>query len=161
VRIKVSTWWRKPWVRVAAGALIACVAGLCVATTYYYVGFARIIDQRLHGERDRVLPRVFARPLEIRRGQSMSNRQLIDRLNELGYAQRPAVEKAGEFSDTGSVVSTSVPPPPPGIPSVRRACRTTSCASRGVLGRPITSPSRHPSSLRSVPASAKSDAPWR
>ena len=71
-----------------AGALIACAAGLCVATTYYYVSFSRLIDQRLHGERDRVLPRVFARPLEIRRGQSMSNRQLIDRLNELGYAQR-------------------------------------------------------------------------
>ena len=98
-------WWRKPWVRVAAGALIACAAGLCVATTYYYVGFSRLIDQRLHGERDRVLPRVFARPLEIRRGQSMSNRQLIDRLNELGYAQRAAVEKPGEFTDTGTVVS--------------------------------------------------------
>ena len=98
-------WWRKPWVRVAAGAVIACAAGLCVATTYYYVGFSRLIDQRLHGERDRVLPRVFARPLEIRRGQSMSNRQLIDRLNELGYAQRSAVEKPGEFTDTGAVVS--------------------------------------------------------
>jgi penicillin-binding protein 1B len=105
VRIKVSMWWRKPWVRVAAGAVIACAAGLCVATTYYYVGFSRLIDQRLHGERDRVLPRVFARPLEIRRGQSMSNRQLIDRLNELGYAQRSAVEKPGEFTDTGAVVS--------------------------------------------------------
>jgi len=32
-----------------AGALIACAAGLCVATTYYYVSFARLIDQRLHG----------------------------------------------------------------------------------------------------------------
>jgi len=105
VRIKVSMWWRKPWVRVAAGAVIACAAGFCVATTYYYVGFSRLIDQRLHGERDRVLPRVFARPLEIRRGQSMSNRQLIDRLNELGYAQRSAVEKPGEFTDTGAVVS--------------------------------------------------------
>ena len=80
-----------------AGALIACVAGLCVATTYYYVSFARLIDQRLHGERDRVLPRVLARPLEIRRGQAMSNRQLIDRLNELGYAERGALEKPGEF----------------------------------------------------------------
>jgi penicillin-binding protein 1B len=90
-------WWRKPWVRVAAGALIACAAGLCVATTYYYVSFSRLIDQRLHGERDRVLPRVLARPLEIRRGQSMNNRQLIDRLNELGYAERGALEKPGEF----------------------------------------------------------------
>ena len=83
--------------RVLAGALVACAAGLCVATTYYYVSFSRLIDQRLHGERDRVLPRVLARPLEIRRGQAMNNRQLIDRLNELGYTERPALEKPGEF----------------------------------------------------------------
>jgi penicillin-binding protein 1B len=105
VRIKVSLWWRKPWVRVAAGALVACAAALLVATTYYYVGFARIIDQRLHGERDRVLPRVLARPLEIRRGQAMSNRQLIDRLNELGYAQRQTADKPGEFTDSGAAVT--------------------------------------------------------
>ena len=80
-----------------AGALVACAAGLCVATTYYYVSFSRLIEQRLHGERDRVLPRVLARPLEIRRGQAMNNRQLIDRLNELGYAERPALERPGEF----------------------------------------------------------------
>ena len=33
-----------------------------------------MIDARLHGERERVLPRVFARPLELRRGQALSER---------------------------------------------------------------------------------------
>ena len=65
---------------------------------YYYVSFARLIDARLHGERDTVFPRVFARPLELRRGQSLTDRQLIDRLNDLGYAQRPQLEKPGEFA---------------------------------------------------------------
>jgi penicillin-binding protein 1B len=92
-------------VRLTAIALLAPAAALCVITVYYYVSFAGLIDQRLHGERDRVLPRVFARPLEIRRGQSMSNQQLIDRLNELGYAQRPKVEKPGEFADSGGAVT--------------------------------------------------------
>ena len=78
--------------------LLAPAAAMCVASVYYYVSFSRLIDQRLHGERDRVLPRIFARPLEIRRGQSMSNRQLIDRLNELGYAQRARAEKPGPTS---------------------------------------------------------------
>ena len=36
---------------------------------YYYVSFSRLIDQSLHGERDKVFPQVFARPLEIYRGQ--------------------------------------------------------------------------------------------
>jgi penicillin-binding protein 1B len=105
VKIRIASWWRKRWVRVTAMVLLAPAAGLCIATVYYYVSFSRIIDQRLHGERDRVLPRIFARPLELRRGQSMSNRQLIDRLNELGYAQRATPQKPGEFADSGTAVS--------------------------------------------------------
>ena len=46
-----------------------------------------------------MFPRVFARPLELRRGQSMTERQLVDRLNELGYAQRGKGGKPGECSD--------------------------------------------------------------
>src|SRR5262249_9976246 len=53
---------------------------------------------RLHGERDTVFPRVLARPLELRRGQAMTDRQLIDRLNDLGYAHRDHVERPGEFA---------------------------------------------------------------
>jgi hypothetical protein len=70
---------------------------LCFAAGYYYVRFAHLIDARLAGERDTVLPRVFARPLELRRGQSLTDRQLVDRLNDLGYAQRAVPEKLGEF----------------------------------------------------------------
>ena len=65
---------------------------------YYYVRFARLIDAQLHGERGRVLPRVLARPLELRRGQSLTEQQLVDRLNDLGYAQRVKAEKPGEFA---------------------------------------------------------------
>jgi penicillin-binding protein 1B len=72
---------------------------------YYYVRFARLIDAQLHGERQRVMPRIFARPLELRVGQSMTERQLIDRLNDLGYTQRAAVEKAGEFAVAPSLIT--------------------------------------------------------
>ena len=78
---------------------------LCVVTTYYYVTFARLIDARLHVARDTVLPRVFARPLELRAGQALTDRQLIDRLNDLGYAERPQVEKPGEFAVSAGTVS--------------------------------------------------------
>ena len=64
-----------------------------------------MIDARLHGERDRVLPRVFARPLEIRRGEGISEKELIDRLNDLGYAQRTQVENIGEFAVAGGIVT--------------------------------------------------------
>ena len=72
---------------------------------YYYVSFSRLIDTSLHGERDKVFPQVFARPLEIYRGQSITNQQLIDRLNDLGYSQRPKLEKPGEFLVNAATVS--------------------------------------------------------
>jgi penicillin-binding protein 1B len=78
---------------------------LFIAAGYSYVSMARLIDARLHGERDRVLPRVFARPLELRRGQSLTDRQLVDRLNDLGYAERVHPDQPGEFAiGSGAVV---------------------------------------------------------
>src|SRR6058998_4243785 len=97
LKVQLSLWWRKPWVRRTAVGLSIPAAALFVAAVYYYVSFARLLDARLHGERERVFPRVFARPLELRRGQSLTEGQLVDRLNDLGYAQRTMFEKPGEF----------------------------------------------------------------
>ena len=105
VRVRVGLIWRHRWVRVLALVLAIPAVCLAIAAAYYYVSFARVIDARLHGERDRVLPRVFARPFELRRGQSLTVRQLVDRLNDLGYAQRAAVGKPGEFTIGSGVVA--------------------------------------------------------
>jgi penicillin-binding protein 1B len=87
---------------IAAAALFVVTSAL---TSYYYVTFSQMIDARLHGERDRVLPRVFARPFEIRRGDTLSQKELLDRLNDLGYAQRTQVHSPGEFAVSGGLVS--------------------------------------------------------
>ncbi|HXG56032.1 MAG TPA: PBP1A family penicillin-binding protein [Vicinamibacterales bacterium] len=71
---------------------------LSLITGYYYVTFSRMIDARLHGEFQRADPRVFARPFEVRRGQAITPQQLVDRLNDLGYAHRARVEHPGEFA---------------------------------------------------------------
>ena len=63
-----------------------------------YVSFSRLIDARLHGERERSLPRVYGRPVEFRRGQDFSELDLVARLNDLGYAQRAPVQQRGEFA---------------------------------------------------------------
>jgi penicillin-binding protein 1B len=81
------------------------VLALAGVTAYYYVAFAQIIDARLEGERVRALPRVLARPFEIRRGQWLSTSQLADRLNDLGYAERAAPAQPGEFGRTGDTVT--------------------------------------------------------
>lgn len=65
---------------------------------FYYVKFSRMIDARLHGEMQRADPRVFARPFELRRGLSMTPTQIVERLNDLGYANRAKSEQPGEFT---------------------------------------------------------------
>jgi len=78
---------------------------LCFASVYYYVRFARLIDARMHGERQTVLPRILGRPLVLHRGQSLTDQQLIDRLNDLGYAQRAGAVRPGEFAvSAGSIM---------------------------------------------------------
>jgi penicillin-binding protein 1B len=71
---------------------------LAVATVYYWVVFSRMIDARLSGQMTRTDPRVFARPFALHRGQAVSPRQLVDRLNDLGYAHRARSEQPGEFT---------------------------------------------------------------
>jgi penicillin-binding protein 1B len=98
-RMKKPTTWRKNrWVRRGLIALGALAVLLSAFAGYYYVVFSRMIDARLQGDMQRADPRVFARPLELRRGQSVTVSQLIDRLNDLGYTQRARAQQPGEFT---------------------------------------------------------------
>ena len=92
------------WKR-AVLAILAGVAAFAFGVLgFYYVQFSRIIEARLHGERDRVIPRVFARPLTLHTGQGLSERELVARLNDVGYTERARVERAGEFAVDGRSV---------------------------------------------------------
>lgn len=92
------------WVFFLLVVLAIPAVGASIFLGYYYVQFSRQIEVRLHGERDRVIPRVFARPLSIHTGQGMNEADLIGRLNAVGYAQRSRVERAGEFAIDGSSI---------------------------------------------------------
>ena len=89
---------RKAWLVVGGVAVVCALIGIGVAS-YYWVLLGRQIDLRLHGERERVLPRVYARPLELYKGQALGQRQLIDRLNDLGYARTRARSSARRVRD--------------------------------------------------------------
>src|SRR4029079_3402091 len=132
-RVRLGAWWELRWVRLTALALSVPLALIFLATGYYYVSFARILDARLHGERATVVPQVIARPLELRRGQSLTEAQLIDRLNDLGYAQRTMFEKPGEFV-VGSGDVTIMP----------RGAEFKGRSVRVVFQRPAPAPSKTP-----------------
>ena len=96
---------RTRWARYGlyAGGVVLVLS--VVVLGFVYVSFARLIDERLHGERERTVPRVYARAVELRRGQSISPADFVGRLNDLGYAQRPAAGGPGEFSIARNVVT--------------------------------------------------------
>ena len=93
IRIPKSGWRLYLFI----GSLALAVLG-SLLLGYYYVQLSQIIEARLHGERDRVIPRVFARPLSLRVGQGITETELIARLNDVGYTERSRVERAGEFA---------------------------------------------------------------
>lgn len=79
----------------AAGILAVVALGLL---TTAYASYSRLIDTRLSEEGERTPPLVYARPLLLHQGQAIGLPGLIDRLNDLGYAQRPTAETPGEFA---------------------------------------------------------------
>lgn len=110
VRLARLSWpkWLAPWRRQVLIGLAVVAVGLFGTMVYLYVSYGRIIDARLHGERDRTVPRVYARPLTLQAGQSINQTELVARLNDVGYAQRGRVERPGEFAiDRNMVVLIS------------------------------------------------------
>jgi penicillin-binding protein 1B len=99
IRIPAAGWKRA----LLAILLVPVIVG-SVVLGYYYVQFSRIIEARLHGERDRVIPRVYARPLTLHAGQGLSDSELIARLNDVGYTEKSRVERPGEFALDRNVV---------------------------------------------------------
>lgn len=148
--------------RAVRNILIGCsVASLVIggASIYLYVSYSRIIEARLSGERERSLPRVYARPLEVRRGENLTEAELVARLNDLGYAQRPTAQAPGEFAIvrnavvmtprsgrfTGKTIRATFPAPLP----VRRAGRPPA-APRGITALEVTSGSGKPARADAV-----------
>jgi len=88
----------KRWVRYLLAVASVCLLAVVAVIIYFSISFGRLIDARMNGERERSLPRVYARPVQLRRGQSLSEQDLVARLNDLGYAQRGAAAHPGEFA---------------------------------------------------------------
>lgn len=109
---------RRRWLRVLLFIVGVPTVALSLLFVYYWFAFSRMLDERFSADPDPA-PRLFARPMVIRDGQALSSRQLVDRLNDLGYAQRTLADAPGEFAvmNDGIVLV----PRTEGQPSVRVA----------------------------------------
>ena len=90
------TRWR--WRLYLAIALLGPTVCVAAGFGYLYLSSARLIEQRMRDASERTPARVFARPMQLRHGQTMGHQELVERLNELGYARRERVDAPGQFA---------------------------------------------------------------
>lgn len=100
-------WWlpRRRWTRLLAAVLVTPVFLGAAWAGYDYGRYSVVVDERLHGERVRAIPRVYGRPLTLRAGLALSADDVIQRLNDLGYTAKAAPRDGGEFSATPAAVT--------------------------------------------------------
>ena len=103
--VKLAGLARKRWARYLLYTAGAFAVLFFSAFFYFYFSYADDVEQRLHGERERTLPRVYGRAMELRRGQLLSVEDLVVRLNDLGYAQRPQIDGRGQFTVSRSSIT--------------------------------------------------------
>jgi penicillin-binding protein 1B len=73
--------------------------------TYHTLRFTALIDARLRGERIDRPTWVYARALELRRGERLSREELVALLNDLGYRQVPSLgDEPGSFALAGGEI---------------------------------------------------------
>ena len=100
---------KRPWLRkLIIGLAVAGTVTLFLGT-YFWIRVGHQIDARLAGEA-RPIPRIYGRPFEIYAGRGLSPTELVQRLNDVGYAQRPKIEQPGEFSMAANAVTIMTRP---------------------------------------------------
>ena len=83
LRIRIETAWRQKWVRLTAVALAIPTVLIVFAAAYYYVSFARMIDQRLQGALERI-GKIVVGFVHRRPGRVSSDRRHLLDLDEDG-----------------------------------------------------------------------------
>ncbi len=104
-RARTSWLPRRRWTRVLLAAVALPVFVASGMAGYYYGRLSLVVQARLAGERVRVIPRVYGRPLTLRVGQTLSDVEVAQRLNDLGYAERERAAGAGEFSQRPGAIA--------------------------------------------------------
>jgi penicillin-binding protein 1B len=133
---------RTRWLKLGSLVVGVPFIGCLVLATIFWVSYGHMIDRRLVGEQ-RPIPRIFARPFELRPGQGLSPLQLEQRLNDVGYAERVRPDAPGQFSIAGNVIvftprpTTRQPPAPVRVEFSKSATSPVVAKLTAVGGGPI------------------------
>ena len=94
----------KPWLQYTLVGSAFVITFAVVLIAWLWVSYGRMIDARLAGEQ-RPVPRIFGRAFELKPGLGLSQAQLVQRLNDVGYAERTAPKAPGEFGVSNTTVT--------------------------------------------------------
>ncbi len=103
IRINSGFWSSRLGLTLLGSALFVFV--VCVGVfTYYWVTYARMIEQRLSGNAFQNTARVYTAPGHIFVGQALSPNELASYLQRAGYSETQAQGNAGRYSLPRSAV---------------------------------------------------------
>jgi penicillin-binding protein 1B len=122
----------KPWVQYSLVATAFMVTFFSIVVVWLWVSYGRMIDARLAGEQ-RPVPRIFGRAFDLKPGLGLSQAQLVQRLNDVGYAERDTPKAPGEFGVSNTTVTVLPRRGEPGQPQFVRV--DFARANSAVIGR--------------------------
>ncbi|MEZ5290442.1 MAG: PBP1A family penicillin-binding protein [Vicinamibacterales bacterium] len=95
---------RRRRIRAIVVVLVTPILVAAAVSGYYYGRYSVLVETRLRGERVRLIPRVYGRPLTFRPGLSASPEDVVQRLNDLGYTATATPRRGGEFAAAADAV---------------------------------------------------------
>ena len=100
-----------PWVMLALGVALVVVVVAAIAlvgiSSFYYVKYEGIVDQRLKQPLFAQTAKIYAAAREVRPGQKLGPKLIANELREAGYTDDTAAKKSplGTFSENGNSIT--------------------------------------------------------
>ena len=105
MRIRISQgFWASRFGLVLLGATLFLLLTFTCVATYYWISYGRMIDLRLSGHMQQTTARIYAAPMRISTGQTLTAGELANHLQRAGYSELDVPGTPGRYILHGSEV---------------------------------------------------------
>ena len=103
IRIGRGFWSSRPGLALLGFGFFLLLVGAGIFT-YYYITYARMIEERLSGHAFRNTARIYTAPARVFVGQALAPNDLASYLQRAGYTETLVDGAAGRYAVAGSTV---------------------------------------------------------
>ncbi|HEY4837628.1 MAG TPA: hypothetical protein VIH72_03415, partial [Candidatus Acidoferrales bacterium] len=105
MRIRLGKgFWASRWGLAILGTTLALLLTGIVMFTYYYIVYARMIDERLSGNIFQHTTGIYTQPGRIFNGQAINSANLEEYLGHSGYSAKKDPDGAGYYAARGNTL---------------------------------------------------------